>query len=148
MRREKILHFLAIPFTFFFILSLASVPVSAATLPSCSKIYSGIYKPIEKEVRAAVVKFYTAKKLAPVTIYKNREQIITVKLWTVGVHYCLNPGGGKGGYVGALPKTATSAVQVYAKHKPYPGTAAPSHFLMLAKTKTKGWTVYSEGTGP
>lgn len=148
MTREKVQHFLAIPLTLFFILSFVSAPVSATTLPSCSKIYSGIYKPVEKEVQAAVVKFYTAKKLAPVTIYKNREQVISVKLWTPGVHWCLNPGGGKSGYVGAVPKTAIAAVQVYAKHKPYPGTMAPSHFLVLAKTKAKGWVVYSEGTGP
>jgi hypothetical protein len=104
-------------------------------------------KPVEKAVRAAVVKYYAIKKLGPITIYKNREQVVEVKLWTVGVHWCLNAPGSKGAYVGAVPKAALSAVEVYVFHKPYPNPVA-QNFLMLAKMRVKGWIVVAENTSP
>ena len=125
----------------------ASTPVSASSLPTCASSYGGIMKPVETGVRAAVVKYYAIKKLGPTTIFKNREQVKVVKLWTVGIHWCLNTPGSKGSYVGAVPKTALFAVEVYALHKPRPDSVA-SNFLMVAKMPTTGWKVVSEGTGP
>ena len=106
------------------------------------------FNPLEREVRTATLKFYQAKKLSLIEIYKNQEQVMDVKLWTVGIHPCLNPGGPSGAYVGAVPKNAKSAVQIYVYHKPYPVVENSWHFLMLAKLPTKGWVVVSESTGP
>jgi hypothetical protein len=128
-------------------IGFTSTPLSAAPLPNCSRSFSGIMKPVEKAVRAAVVKYYAIKKLGPITIYKNREQVVEVKLWTVGVHWCLNAPGSKGSYVGAVPKAALSAVEVYVFHKPYPNPVA-SNFLVLAKMQVKGWIVVAENTSP
>ena len=105
-------------------------------------------KPVNKEVRAAVVKYYALKELGPITIYKNREQIKEVKLWTVGVHWCLNAPGSKGAYVGAVPKAVPSAVEVFVGNKPYSGNPVTQNFLMVAKVKLKGWVVVGENTSP
>ena len=129
------------------LIGFTSAPLSAASLPNCSSLWGGKYRPVEKEARAAAVKYYAFKKLGPITIFKNREQVIDVKLWTVGVHECLNPGVGNGGYRGAVPKTALSAVEVYAFHKPYPNPVA-WNFLVLAKMRTKGWVVVAENKSP
>lgn len=110
--------------------------------------WGGKYRPVEKEVRAAAVKYYATKKLGPITIYKNREQVIDVKLWTLGWHECLNPGVSNGGYQGAVPKTALAAVEVYVLHKPYLGNSVASNFLVVAKMRTKGWMVVAENTSP
>lgn len=123
-------------------------PLFAATLPNCSILWGGKYKPVEKGVRVAAVKYYATKKLGPITIAKNREQVIDVKLWSVGVHSCLNPGVGNGGYVGAVPKAALSAVEVYVFHKPYPVNPVASNFLVVAKMRAKGWMVVAENTSP
>lgn len=128
-------------------MSVTSAPLSAATLPNCSKPYGGIYKPVEKAVRAAAAKYYATKKLGPITISQNREQVIDVKLWSAGWHECLNPGVGNGGYKGAVPKGALSAVEVYVFHKPYPNPVA-SNFLVVAKMRVKGWIVFAENTSP
>lgn len=129
-------------------MGFASTPSFAATLPNCSRSFGGIMKPVEKAVRVAVVKYYTAKKLAPVYIYLNREQVKEVKLWTVGVHSCLNAPGSKGAYVGAVPKTALAAVEVYVHHKPYQDMPVATNFLVVAKTPTKGWVVVAENSSP
>jgi hypothetical protein len=121
-------------------------------LPDCSKVqlgpFIGPFNPLEREVAAAALKFYQAKKLSPIKIYKNQEQVMDVKLWTIGIHPCLNPGASSGAYVGAVPKNAKSVVKIYVYHKPYPAVPNSWHFLMLAKLPTKGWVVVSESTGP
>ena len=104
-------------------------------------------KPVEKAVRAAAVKYYANKKLGPITIYRNQEQVKEVKLVTVGVHWCLNAPGSKGAYVGAVPKAALSVVEVYVFHKPYPNPVR-SNFLMVAKMPLKGWIVVAENSSP
>ncbi|MFA5919540.1 MAG: hypothetical protein WC800_08405, partial [Candidatus Nanopelagicaceae bacterium] len=88
------------------------------------------------------------KHLTPITIYKNQEMVLDVKEQSVGVHSCRNLDGGTGGYVGAVPLTATAAVMVYVKHEPYPTTQTPSNFVTLARMPGTGWTVVAEGTGP
>lgn len=75
-------------------------------------------KPLEKAVRAAALKYYATKKLGLIAIYKNQEQLVDVKLWSVGVHSCLNSPGGRGGYVGAVPRADLSDVEIYVFHKP------------------------------
>ena len=124
------------------------VPESSPSLPDCSKVYIGPFNPVEKEVHTAALKYYQAKKLSPIKIYGNREQVMDVNLWTVGIHPCSSGGASSGAYVGAVPKNAMSAVQIYVSHKPYTAVPNSSHFLMLAKVPTKGWVVVSEGTGP
>lgn len=141
-RASLVAFFLCISMTF------TSASVFASSLPNCSILWSGKYKPVEKEVRAAAVKYYAIKKLGPITIALNREQVINVKLWSVGWHECLNPGVGNGGYRGAVPKTALFAVEVYVLHKPYPGNPVTSNFLVLAKMRVKGWIVVAENTSP
>jgi hypothetical protein len=74
--------------------------------------------------------------------------VLDVKEQSVGVHSCRNLDGGTGGYVGAVPLTATAAVMVYVKHEPYPTTQTPSNFVTLARMPGTGWTVVAEGTGP
>ena len=64
-----------------------------------------------------------------------------------GVHYCKNPDGGKSGYVGSVPPSATAAVMVEVTHKPYSVTGSPTHFVTVAKLAS-GWKVVREGTGP
>lgn len=130
------------------LIGFSSAPLSAASLPNCSSLWGGKYRPVEKEVRAAAAKYYATKKLGPITIYKNREQVIDVKLWTLGWHECLNPGVSNGGYQGAVPKTALAAVEVYVLHKPYLGNSVASNFLVVAKMRTKGWMVVAENTSP
>ena len=147
MGTTRVQRALLVAFILCMTIGFSSTPLSAAPLPNCSRSFSGIMKPVEKAVRAAVVKYYAIKKLGPITIYKNREQVVEVKLWTVGVHWCLNAPGSKGSYVGAVPKAALSAVEVYVFHKPYPNPVA-SNFLMLAKMRVKGWIVVSENTSP
>lgn len=95
-----------------------------------------------------VTKYYSEKHLTPITISKNQEMVLDVKEQSVGVHSCENEGGGVGGYVGAVPLTATAAVMVYVQHKPYPTTQTPSNFVTLAQIPGTGWTVVAEGTGP
>ena len=124
------------------------VPESSPSLPDCSKVFLGPLKPLERDVATAALKYYQAKKLSPIKIYKNQEKVVVVKLWTVGVHRCLNPGGPSGAYVGAVPKNAKSAVQIYVYHKPYVEVPNNSHFLTVAKLPRKGWVVVSETTSP
>lgn len=124
------------------------LPATPPSLPDCSKINDGLLKPVEKEVRAAVLKYYQTQKLTPIRIDNDQERVMDVKLWTIGTHSCLNPDGGSGAYVGAVPKNAKSAVQLHVYHKPYPVTQNSWSFVMLAEVPTKGWIVVSEGTGP
>ena len=130
------------------LISFTSTPLSIASLPNCSKIYSGVMKPVEKGVRAVAAKYYEVKKLAPITMSKNREQVVDIKLWSVGWHDCLNTGVGNGGYRGAVPETALSAVEVDVMHKPYRGNPMSSNFLVIAKMRIKGWVVVAENTSP
>ncbi len=148
MGATKVRHASLVAFTLCVAVGFTSTPTFAATLPNCSKLFGGKYRPVEKEVRTAAAKYYSTKKLGPTTIALNREQVMDVKLWSVGVHECLNPGAGNGGYVGAVPKGALSAVEVYALHKPYPEMPEASNFLVIAKTRSKGWVVVAENTSP
>ena len=99
-----------------------------------------------RHTRCAAV--HARKHLTPITIVNRRETVLNVKVQRVGVHYCANPGGGKSGYVGAVPKNALAAVMVYVRHKPYPVTNSPASFVTLARMPVTGWKVVSEGTGP
>ncbi len=147
MSSGNVHRFLVILFAPLFSLSFASAPVFASSLPNCSKLHAGIYEPVEKAVRAAAAKYYAIEKLGPITISQNREQVVDRKLWSAGWHECLNPGVINGGYKGAVPKGALSAVEVYVFHKPYPIPVA-SNFLVVAKMPVKGWIVVAENTSP
>ena len=148
MRRAKCQRASLVALILSMSIGFSSPPLLAASLPNCSRSFGGIMKPVEKAVHAAVVKYYAIKKLGPITILKNREQVKEVKLWTVAVHWCLNAPRSKGEYVGAVPKAALSAVEVYVNHKPYSGTPVAANVLMLAKMRTKGWIVVAENTSP
>lgn len=124
------------------------VPTPTTTLTPCPVVANWPVKPVTADVLAVVTKYYADKQLTPITIYKNEEMVLDVKEQSVGVHSCRNPDGGTGGYVGAVPLTATAAVMVYVKHEPYPGTQTPSNFVTLALMPGTGWIVVGEGTGP
>jgi hypothetical protein len=122
--------------------------VGATTLAPCPAPYSKWpVKPIAADVLKVLTKYFTAKHLNPITVYKKQEKVLNVKQQSVGTHWCKNPDGSKSGYVGSVPKNATAAVMVQVKHKPYPVTQAGTTFVTLAKLTT-GWKVVSEGTGP
>jgi hypothetical protein len=123
-------------------------PTPTTTLTPCPVVANWPVKPVTADVLAVVTQYYSAKHLTPITIYKNQEMILDVKEQSAGVHYCQNVGGGTGGYVGAVPLTATAAIMVYVKHEPYPTTQTPSNFVTLAQMPGTGWTVVGEGTGP
>lgn len=129
-------------------LAMPTMGAGGATLPKCPVISSLPVKPVASDVRAVLTKYYSAKHLTPISVYKNQETILNVKNQSVGTHWCKNPDGSKSGYVGMVPKNATAAVMVHVKHKPYPVTEAPSSFVTLAKVPGVGWKVVSEGTGP
>lgn len=119
-----------------------------STLSPCPVVANWPVKAVTSDVVAVITRYYADKNLTPIAIDKNQEMVLDVKEQSVGVHSCSNPDGGSGGYVGAVPLTATAAVMVYVKHKPYPTTMAPSNFVTLALIPGTGWTVVSEGTGP
>lgn len=121
---------------------------SGRALPNCPVIAKWPVKPVAADVVVVLKRYFAAKHLTPITIYKNQETVLNVKEQSVGVHWCKNPDGSKSGYVGAVPKSATAAVMVHVKHKPYPVTQAASTFVTLAKMPRTGWRVVSEGTGP
>lgn len=123
-------------------------PTPTTTLTPCPVVANWPVKPVTADVVAVITKYYEAKHLTPITIYKNEEMVLDVKEQSVGVHSCQNPGDGVGGYVGAVPLTATAAVMVYVKHEPYPGTQTPSNFVTLALMPGTGWMVVAESTGP
>lgn len=123
-------------------------PTPTTTLNPCPVVANWPVKPVTADVLAVVTKYYAEKKLTPITIYNNEQMILDVKEQSVGTHSCLNPDGGVGGYVGAVPLKATAAVMVYVKHQPYPTTQTPSSFVTLAQMPGTGWTVVGEGTGP
>lgn len=125
-----------------------STPIPSTTLTACPVVANWPVKPVTADVLAVITQYYASKHLTPITVYKNEETILDVKEQSVGVHSCRNPDGGTGGYVGAVPLTATAAVMVYVKHEPYPATQTPSNFVTLAQMPDIGWTVVGEGTGP
>jgi hypothetical protein len=129
-------------------LTTSTTGAGGATLPKCPVISSLPVRPVAADVRAVLTKYFSAKHLTPISVYKNQETILNVKDQSVGTHWCKNPDGSKSGYVGMVPKNATAAVMVHVKHKPYPVTEAPSTFVTLAKVPGVGWKVVSEGTGP
>ncbi len=122
--------------------------LGASTLPPCPVLAKMPVKPVEPAVTRVVQRYYARKHLTPITIVNHRERVLNVREQRVGVHYCANPGGGKSGYVGAVPKNAVAAVMVFVRHKPYPVTNTPASFVTLARVPVTGWKVVSEGTGP
>ncbi len=131
----------------------APAPAAASTsfsedLPACTSMADWPTRPVTSNVRAAVAAYYRAKGLAPVAIAKHREYVLDVEEQRTGTHWCLNPDGSKSGYVGNVPKWATRAVMVYARHRPYPATESAASFVTLAKAPGRPWKVVGEGTGP
>lgn len=125
----------------------ASAQVAAGDISACTSLTDWPTRTVTAKVRAAVVKYYTGKGLAPVRIVKNREYVLEVTAQRVGTHYCLNPDGSVAGYVGTVPRGATRAVMVYARHRPYPVTESPANYVTLAKSPGRPWTVVGEDTG-
>jgi len=126
-----------------------STPALGGTsLPACPIIAKSAVKPISANVVLALKKYYAARHLTPISVYKNEETVLNVKQQSIGVHWCRNLDGSKSGYVGVVPKNATAAVMVHVKHRPYPETMAASTFATLARMPLKGWKVVSDDTGP
>ena len=126
----------------------SSTELAASALPPCPVVATMPVRPVEPAVVRVVQRYYAQKHLAPIAIIKRQETILNVVTQRVGVHYCTNTGGGKSGYVGAVPKDAVAAVMVYVSHKPYSVTQSPANFVTLARLPRTGWKVVSEGTGP
>jgi len=126
----------------------SGVVADASSLPPCPIFSKLPVKAVSGDVLAAIKSYYTARHLAPVAVYKNQETVLNVKQNWAGTHYCRNLDGSTSGYVGTIPKTATAAVMVHVKHKPYPVTMAASTFVTLAKIPGKGWKVTSDDTAP
>lgn len=126
----------------------APTPTPTATLTPCPAVANWPVKLVTADVLTVVTQHYSAKHLTPITIYKNQEMVLDVKEQSAGVHSCQNPGGPNGGYVGAVPLTATAAVMVYVKHEPYSAMPISSNFVTLAQIPGTGWTVVAESTGP
>ncbi len=126
----------------------SSTELAASALPPSPVVATMPVRPVEPAVVRVVQRYYAQKHLAPIAIIKRQETILNVVTQRVGVHYCTNTGGGKSGYVGAVPKDAVAAVMVYVSHKPYSVTQSPANFVTLARLPRTGWKVVSEGTGP
>lgn len=125
----------------------AAAPAAASPLPVCPSTATWPVKPVSAPVRAALTRYYSARHLTPVTVYKNQMWVLNVALERTGVHWCQNAGGGKSGYVGVVPKGATAAVLVQVTHKAYPVTGSRTTFATVAKLAA-GWKVVSDDTGP
>ncbi len=124
---------------------VASVP--ASSLPRCPSTATWPSVTVSTPVKTALTKYYAARHLTPITIYRNRMWVMNVVLERVGTHWCSNPDGGRSGYVGVVPKNATAAVLVRSTHRPYPVTRAATTFATVVKLPT-GWRVVSDDTGP
>jgi len=127
--------------------SVSNAVTPVAALSACWSLDTSPTATLAPAVRTVVTQYYATKHLGPVTFHQNQEWVLNVAQQSMGVHYCKNPDGGKGGYVGSVPASATAAVMVEATHKPYPVTGSPTHFVTVAKLPT-GWKVVAEGTGP
>jgi len=126
-----------------------STPALGSTsLPACPIIAKSAVKPVSANVVLALKKYYAARHLTPISVYKNVETVLNLKQQSIGVHWCRNLDGSKSGYVGVVPKNATAAVMVHVRHRPYPETMAASTFATLARMPLTGWKVVSDDTGP
>ncbi len=129
------------------VLPSGGVPAAASTLPRCPTLASWPVKPVSPIVKATLTKYYAARHLTPMTVVGNRMRILNVVLERTGVHWCLNEGGGRAGYVGVVPKTAKAAVLVQVRHKPYPVVGSATTWATVVQLPT-GWKVVSDDTAP
>lgn len=128
--------------------AFSGAPAGATTLPACPIIANLPTKPVPAAVRTVITRYYTARKMLPVTIYNNRETVLSLTTFSAGVHWCKNLGGGKSGYVGLVPAKALAAVMVHVKHKAYAVTMSTSTFMTLVQMPVTGWRVVSDDTAP
>ncbi|MDE3064706.1 MAG: hypothetical protein KGJ36_03445 [Acidobacteriota bacterium] len=128
--------------------AIVGAPAGATTLPACPIIANLPTKPVPAAVRTAITRYYSVRKMLPVTIYNNRETVLNVKTFSAGVHWCRNLDGGKSGYVGMVPAKALAAVMVHVKHKAYAVTMSASTFMTLVQMPGTGWKVVSDDTAP
>ena len=122
-------------------------PSGASTLPRCPTLATWPIKPVSSVVKTTLTKYYAARHLTPITIIGNRMRILNVVLERTGVHWCLNDGGGRAGYVGVVPKTAKAAVLVQVRHRPYPVVGSVTTWATVVQLPT-GWKVVSDDTAP
>ncbi len=120
---------------------------SATTLAPCPTLSTWPFTPISPVVKATLVRYYRARHLTPLTVYRNRMWVLNLVLERVGTHWCANPGGGRAGYVGVVPKNARMAVMARVTHRPYPVTGSAITYATLALLPT-GWKVVSDDTAP
>ncbi|HUW78913.1 MAG TPA: hypothetical protein VMV52_09235 [Candidatus Nanopelagicaceae bacterium] len=132
------------------ITSISAIPAASSGLLDCmaSAVSTWPVRSLTAGVRTAAVAYYKAKKLLPITIYKNSENVLDVEQQRLGFHWCNSGDGGIGGYAGSVPMGATEAVMIYVHHAPYPIVDASDHFLTVALISGDGWKVVGEGTGP
>ncbi len=122
-------------------------PIAASTLPRCPTLATWPIKPVSPIVKSTVTTYYTKRHLTPIQIMGNRMRVLNLALERTGVHWCLNAGGGRAGYVGVVPKTATAAVLVQVQHRPYPVVGSTITWATVVRLPT-GWKVVSDDTAP
>jgi hypothetical protein len=127
--------------------ALGASGATTTTLPLCPSTSTWRVTPVSAPVKSALTSYYAARHLTPISIYRNRMWNLTLALETTGVHWCRNAGGGRSGYVGVVPKSATAAVLVQVTHRAYPVTGSRTTFATVVKLAT-GWKVVSDDTGP
>ena len=129
------------------LLPVGSSPALASRLPRCPTLATWHIKPVSPVVRTTLARYYASRYLTPMAVIGNRMRILNLVLERTGVHWCLNSGGGRAGYVGVVPKTANAAVLVEVRHRPYPVVGSTVTWATVAHLPT-GWKVVSDDTAP
>ena len=120
---------------------------AASTLARCPTLATWPIKPVSPVVRSTVATYYAKRHLTPTRIIGGRMRLLNPVLERSGVHWCLNAGGGRAGYVGVVPKTATAAVLVQVQHRPYPVVGSTVTWATVVHVPT-GWKVVADDTAP
>ena len=122
-------------------------PIAASTLPRCPTLATWPINHVSPAVKSTVATYYAKRHLTPIRIMGNRMRVLNIVLERTGVHWCLNAGGGRAGYVGVVPKTANAAVLVQVQHRPYPVVGSTVTWATVVHLPT-GWKVVSDYTAP
>ncbi len=127
--------------------SVGSSPALASKLPRCPTLATWRVTPVSPVVRSTLTTYYASRHLAPIRVIGNRMRILNPVVERTGVHWCLNASGGRAGYVGVVPRTASAAVLVQVRHRPYPVVGSVVTWATLVRLPA-GWKVVSDDTAP
>ena len=127
--------------------SVGSSPALASQLPHCPTLATWRVKPVSPVVRSTLTTYYASRHLTPIKVVGNRMRILNPVVERIGVHWCLNASGGRAGYGGVVPRTATAAVLVQVRHRPYPVVGSVVTWATVVRLPA-GWKVVSDDTAP